>query len=136
MNWAQMQRRMLLSRMGFMWGNKSKRVISTFKEHPWLVSSLVVAMAVTLFFAVRTVAFAIYWSGPAHRDQTLQGWMTPGYVSKSWNVPHTNIEALFKSLELPLERKPIGRIAEENDISLEDLTIQIEAVIATHRANQ
>ena len=62
--------------------------------------------------------------------------MTPGYVSKSWNVPHTNIEALFKSLELPLERKPIGRIAEENDISLEDLTIQIEAVIATHRANQ
>jgi len=123
-------------KMGFMWGNQMKRVVRTFKEHPFLTSSFVIAFAVTLFFVMRMVVFTVYWSDPAHRDQKVQNWMTPGYVSKSWDLPREDIEALFKSLNLPIERKSIGRIADENGISVDELTRQIEAVIAAYRANQ
>lgn len=123
-------------RMGFIWGDSMKRFIRAFKQHPWLVSSVVIAFAVTLFFVVRMVAFAIYWSDPAHRDQQVQGWMTPGYVAKSWGVPREDIRDLFEGLNLTIKPKPIGRIADENDITLDELTAQIEAAIAAYRANQ
>lgn len=122
--------------MGFIWGDRMRRFIGAFKRHPWLVSGVVIAFAVTLFFIVRMVAFAIYWSDPAHRDQRVQGWMTPGYVAKSWGVPREDIRDLFEGLSLPMVPQPIGKIADENDITLDELTAQIEAAIAAHRASQ
>jgi hypothetical protein len=46
-----------------------------------------------LFFAVRLTVFTIYWSDPAHRDQAVEGWMTPGYVARSWDVDPEVIRA-------------------------------------------
>ena len=59
------------------------------RQRPYLVSAFLLACAVTLFFAVRFVTQAIYWSDPAHQNQTVEGWMTVGYIAKSWQVdPH------------------------------------------------
>jgi hypothetical protein len=122
--------------MGFIWGDSMRRFVGAVKQHPWLVSGVVIAFAVTLFFVVRIVVFTIYWSDPAHRDQQVQAWMTPGYVAKSWGVPREDFRDLFDGLNLPMVPKPIGKIAAENDITLVELIAQIEAAIAAHRANQ
>ena len=49
-----------------------------------------VLAAATIFIAIfgfRAVASFVYWQDAAHQFQPIKGWMTPRYVSKSWQVP-------------------------------------------------
>jgi hypothetical protein len=112
-----------------------KRIFAVLREHPWLVGGFLTALGITLFFATRMVVFIIYWSDPAHRDQTIQDWMTPGYVSKSWDVPRDDLKAVFEALDLTSERKTLAQIAAEGGIPVQELTMQIEAAIAASRAS-
>lgn len=104
----------------------------------WLKLAFVGAAAVTVFFAVRLVAFSIFWADPAHRDQTVEGWMTPGYVAHSWHVPH---EVMVDALAIapspdgpPSKRKTIEDLAKQRGIPVAQLIAQIDAAIAMHRA--
>ena len=65
------------------------------QNHRLLLLVFLATSAIALFFAVRLVAFFIYWADPAHRDQDIAGWMTPGYVSQSWDVPRNVIEEVL-----------------------------------------
>ena len=63
-------------------------MIRNFWRHQRVASLIfVVASLAAAFFAVRLVAAWIYWSDPTHRDAAIEGWMTPGYVAQSWDVP-------------------------------------------------
>lgn len=110
-----------------------KRILSAWRKQPVLVTAFVVALALTLFFASRMVIFTIYWSDPAHRDQVLQGWMTPGYIAKSWDIPPEVMLEALADLAPAGSRKTLDQIATDRGISLVELTIQIEAAIAAHR---
>lgn len=94
------------------------------------------ALAATLFFAVRIVIFTIYWSDPAHQDQVVQGWMTPGYVANSWDIPRSELQTALGELARPGERKSLQQLAEEGGVPLSDLLERVEAAIASHRARQ
>jgi hypothetical protein len=50
---------------------------------------LALALLVTLFFAVRLVVHAVYWS--QHRDAELADWMTIGYVAQSYDIERDNL---------------------------------------------
>ena len=52
-----------------------------------LLMGFTAAFAITLFFGIRVISSAIYWNDPAHRNQTIEGWMTIRYVANSWQVP-------------------------------------------------
>jgi hypothetical protein len=110
--------------------------INAWRHHPWLVGGLVAAIIATLFFGTRMVFFTIYWSDPAHRDQEVQGWMTPGYVAHSWDIPRGDLLQALGDLARPGEGKTLEQIAEDNGIPLQELTARIEAVITAHRAGQ
>lgn len=110
------------------------RLLTIWRRHPFLTTGFAAALALTLFFGVRTALFAIYWADPAHRDQALQGWMTPRYVAMSWDVPRDVMERVLAPLARPGDRPTLDRIAAENGISLDELTARIEAAIAAHRA--
>lgn len=106
----------------------------------WLKAAFVGAVAVTVFFVVRLVAFSIFWADPEHRDQTVAGWMTPGYVAHSWHVPR---DVMNDALALPpspdgppAKRKTIEEIAAERGIPVAQLIAQIDAAIAAHRAQE
>ncbi|PRX35030.1 hypothetical protein SAMN05216257_102495 [Meinhardsimonia xiamenensis] len=104
------------------------------KAAPLATLLLALGLAAAGFFTVRTVAFWIYWSDPAHRDQRIEGWMTPGYVAHSWRVPR---EVVFDAIGLapgPGGHRPIEEIAASQGRSTGELIAALEAGIAAWRA--
>ena len=92
------------------------------------------ALAVSLFFAVRLVAFWIYWADPAHQDQAIEPWMTPGYVAHSWGIPR---EIAFEALGLPPAPggpRSLQDLAAERGLSPDALAAELQAAIDAFRA--
>ncbi|MBF9060849.1 hypothetical protein HKCCSP123_16830 [Rhodobacterales bacterium HKCCSP123] len=104
------------------------------RHHRPALIALALALAVAGFFAVRLALFTIYWSDPAHRQQPLAGWMTPGYVARSWDVPVEVIRAALPVSPEAGTRPTLDRIAEQGGIPLPDLIAGIESAIAGARA--
>ena len=87
------------------------------------------AAAVSLFFVLRLGIFWVYWSDPAHRDQPIERWMTPGYIAYSHHVPR---DLIAEALGLTPGRHPhktLEDIAEESGRTVEELKILLNAVI-------
>src|SRR5438445_13770701 len=104
-----------------------------FGRTQWLVTlALVLVLALTGLFAVRTVRRAIYWS--FHRDEAIRPWMSVPYVAHSYRVPP---QVLYEALGIPPQshdRRPIKEIAREQNISLEQLITTLQETIARERA--
>lgn len=104
------------------------------KRHKFLLLAFVLAIATTGFFAVKLVMATVYWSDPAHRDQHIEGWMTPGYIAHSWNVPPDLIAAeLGIQPGGPPKRVTLDDIARDRGVSVDTLTRQIDTAIAAFR---
>jgi hypothetical protein len=70
-------------------------------------------------FLVRGVSQAIYWADPAHHEQPLEGWMTLGYVARSFDVDKA---ALAESLGLDAtahRRRTLESLASDRGQSVE-----------------
>lgn len=105
-------------------------------HHRPAVVGLTLALAVALVFAVRLAVFTIYWSDPAHREQAIEGWMTPGYIARSWEVEP---DVIRDALPLPSDgtadwRPTLDTIAQGQGMPLPDLIADVEAAIAGARA--
>ena len=87
-------------------------------------------------FAVRLVAFWIYWADPAHRQQVIEPWMTPGYVTHSWGVPPDVAAEALGLARGPGGHRPLADIAEERGVSFDALAQELQAAIDTARAAQ
>ena len=116
-----------------------KRTVKPFlrlwRRHRILTSAFVLAMALAIFFAGRTIFFIAYWSDPARHELPPEPWMTIGYVAHSWHVP---VEELARDLNLPPPpkdgpRRSLERLADERDQSFEDFKAEIEASLAELR---
>ncbi|MDA5095709.1 hypothetical protein O2N63_16580 [Aliiroseovarius sp. KMU-50] len=119
--------------MGTMIMSSVRHLKTMWKAAPLATVLLAVTLAAAMFFGVRTVTQAIYWNNPAHIDQPLAGWMTPRYISHSWDIPR---EEMFKILKWDnLETRPgtLGTIADQRGLSLDHLVVEIETGIATYR---
>ncbi|KEO51668.1 hypothetical protein [Thioclava pacifica] len=55
----------------------------------------ILAVVLALFFGGKFVTRAIYWSDPAHRHQSPEPWMTPGYIAKSWHLRIEEVDAIL-----------------------------------------
>ena len=104
------------------------------KRHPYLVTAFSLALAAMLFFTVRLAASMIFWNDRAHLDQPLAGWMTPRYITRSWNVPPDLV-----ATTLALERDGAGRrvtlqdLADQQGRSLESLIEDLKVALSSHR---
>lgn len=108
------------------------------RRAPALSIAFVIALLATLWFGGRATMKAVYWADPAHRDQRIAGWMTPGYVARSWSVPP---EVIAEALDLPppgsgQRPPPLEVLAERRDIPLDSLITALAQAIAEHRALQ
>ena len=100
---------------------------------PWATAGLGLAIAVALFFAVRTALFWAYWADPAHRDEVIAGWMSPRYVATSWHVPPEVVgDALGLDQEKP-RRVTLDQLAQERGVSVTELAAQLETAITAFR---
>ena len=109
--------------------------LDAWNRHPWLVGGFLTAVLLTLFFAARMAFFMIYWSDPAHRDQAVQGWMTPGYVAHSWDIPRDELLPALGDLARPGAGLTLKQMAIESGVPLSELIDRIEAVIDAHRTD-
>lgn len=102
------------------------------RRHPLLALCFVLALALTLFFAGRFVVQVVYWSNPDHQQQKVQGWMTVGYIGKSWGLPPREIDALA-GLPPPEQGKPftLEQIARDRGVPVADVIAQVEAALET-----
>jgi hypothetical protein len=106
-------------------------------RHRWLLLGFVLAVALTLFFAIRAVVFSLYWTDPAHRDEAIAGWMTPRYIAYSWEVPPEVIgEALGLQPDGNSRRMTIGEYARETGTSVEDVAARLTGAITAYRAER
>ena len=108
-------------------------LIRIWRAAPIATVILGLALVVSLFFAVRLAAFWIYWADPAHQDQAIAGWMTPGYVAHSWDVPR---EVVFEALDLPArpgEPVTLDALAAERGLPVDRLAADLRAAIAAER---
>lgn len=113
-------------------------MLQLWRQRPILVSGFVLACALTLFFLGRFTVQAIYWSNPDHHNQSVQGWMTVGYVGKSWDLDPREIDALA-GLPLPEQKgrpQPLAEIAEDRGVPVQQVIADVEKAIATLRAQQ
>ena len=112
------------------------RLLSAWRKAPWLQSAFALALALTLFFGGRFVADAVYWADPRHQDQPIAGWMTPGYIAMSWDIPRDVMLELLPRPEGQRGRNRLDEIAANRDVPLATLIDEIEAAIQSYRETQ
>lgn len=112
-------------------------MISRFKaawaKAPWLMSGFALALALTLLFGARMISSAIYWADPSHNDQVIEGWMTPGYVAMSWDVPRELLRDVVDVTPDSGWHPRLQDIAAERGIPFSTLSAEIEAAIILYR---
>lgn len=106
------------------------------KQRPFLVAAFVLATALTLFFSVRLVARAVYWSDPAHQNEMVQEWMTVGYIARSWHINPTELD---EAAGLPDPRvkghpQPLIEIAKDRGVPVSQVIDEVTAAIAAIKA--
>ncbi len=100
------------------------------RRHPLALTAFVAAAALALFFLGRTVFFIAYWSDPAQRDRAIEGWMTPGYVARSWHVPREVVGAALGLEPGSGQRQTLDQIARARGIPVEQLVAELTAAVA------
>lgn len=101
------------------------------RTHPYVVSGFFLATAVALFFLVRIVWSAVYWS--SHHYETVKPWMTIGYIARSWDLNPHELNALA---HLPGQGQyghspPLSEIAGDSGTPVAEVIKQVETAIAT-----
>ena len=109
--------------------------MKVWRRHPVLTTGFVLAVVVMLAFAVRFGVQVVYWSTAAHQNQQVQGWMTIGYVAKSWHLEAPRLDALA-GLPGPHEKghpQSLKEIAEDRGDFVDDLADRVDAAALGRR---
>jgi hypothetical protein len=106
-------------------------MLKLWRTRPVLTSAFVLACVLTLFFALRVVYGAVYWAN--HKNVDVRGWMTVGYIAKSWDLKGPDLDALAR-LPTPKVKghpQPLAEIAKDRGVPVADVIAEVEAAIAT-----
>ncbi len=106
------------------------------RQHKALSLAFLLATVVTIFFLIRTTVSFVYWSNPDYVDQPIAGWMTPLYVSKSWDLPPDVVaNALSLERSFGVGRTTLDQIADQQGRDLEALIRDFSIAVETFRTN-
>lgn len=106
------------------------------RRHRLLVLAFIAALLVTAFFAVRLLAFTVYWADPAHRAQPVEGWMTPRYVAHSYNLSHDVVRDVLDLDAGDGKRRTLAEITKTSDLTLEEIQRRIDEAARVQRGGQ
>jgi hypothetical protein len=110
------------------------RLWQLWRARPILTSAFLLACGLTLFFTGFTVYRTVYWAN--HREEPVSGWMTVGYVGRSWGLDPRQIDAVAGLLP-PEERghpQTLADIARNRDVPVDEIIAEVEAAISALRA--
>lgn len=98
-----------------------------------LLSGFVLAALITLFFTVRAVFFAVHMMDPDRALRPVEGWMTPRYISRAYDIPRDDMLLLLHLGPEDKPRQPLAKLAAARGIPLAELVAEIEAAIVDRR---
>lgn len=106
-----------------------RRLAFLWARHRLPLIGLLAALCLAALFAARFLFFAAYWSDPANRALTIEGWMTPGYVAHAHGLPP---EFLREGLGLARSgpRLTLEEIAAARGMSSAALIAELEAILS------
>ncbi|PLW74902.1 hypothetical protein [Cohaesibacter celericrescens] len=102
------------------------------KEQPVALSAFVLAIALLVFFGGRFVFGFIYFHDPAHRNQALEPWMTPRYVSLSYAIPPEIVQDVMELEDMGRPRVKLDEVTAKLGISLAELQERVWAAKKSH----
>lgn len=112
-----------------------RRLLRLWTLAPVATVLLVLALAATLLFGLRSVLLWHDRHDRIVREQPVAAWMTPGYVAHSWQLPRqVVIETLALDPKAGPPRETLADLAEERGVPVDSLIAELEAAIARHRA--
>lgn len=101
--------------------------------HRILRTGFVLALALTLLFAVRITLSAVHWNDPENSDAPIEGWMPLGYVARSWDVPRETLADALNIEPGTVARRTLDRIADDQGLPVETLILTLQQAITAHR---
>ncbi|PTV94794.1 hypothetical protein C8J27_10662 [Rhodobacter aestuarii] len=113
------------------------------REQRGALIAFVLAALLAAFFGGRIVVRTLYWANPEHQHQAPEGWMTPGYIARSWHLPVEQVDGVLgieNGPELVGKGPPtLDRIARKINVPLPDLIARLEtglpALVAAKQAD-
>jgi hypothetical protein len=104
-------------------------MIRLWRSRPILTTAFLLACALTLFFAVRFVVQAVYWS--SHQEEPVQPWMTVGYVARSWGLDPHEIDELagLPTPDVKGHSQPLSEIAKDRGVQVETVIEAVETAV-------
>lgn len=98
---------------------------------------LVLALVGMVFFAMRAMMVTNAWHDHPHPQDPIAGWMTPRYISRSWQVPPEIVaQALALETDGSGRKITLAELAAERGTDLDTLTAALTAAIAAYRDQQ
>lgn len=111
-----------------------RRLPYLWKEHRVLSVAFFIAVIVTSLFLFRTIFGMIYWADPKHQDRDLEAWMTPRYISMSYQLPRGEVLAALGIAEGDLRRPmTLRKISDLTGAELSEMEISVEAAAERFR---
>jgi hypothetical protein len=110
------------------------RVGELWRQNRVLLIGFAITLLVTLFFAVRLVVHAVYWS--QHRDAELAEWMTIGYVAQSYHVERDDLARAVGLEPGSGRRLTLAEIARRTGRSVGEIETALLSAIQAERAKE
>ncbi len=97
---------------------------------------LLLALVLTAGFGTRMVVATLFWSDPSHWQEEPAGWMTIGFISKSWRIPpDVLIDALSTDARVT-GRMRLEELATRLNISTDELLDDVAQILAEQERQQ
>ena len=110
--------------------------LKSFTRQQWLpIAGFLGSFCLAISFAFTFLADAIHFNNSENRDIALEGWMTPKYVMLSYDLPRPIVLEALGIKPIPNSRpQRMLEIAENLDLTLEELTQRIRVTASVYRA--
>ncbi len=95
---------------------------------------LVLAVAATGFFTVRSVIFTRHWKDFPQGELAIEGWMTPGFVAHAWHVPPEVVLAALDAPRRPAHPLNLDELATQKGMTTEALIAELQRVLQAYDA--
>lgn len=105
-------------------------MIRLWRRQPIATTAFVLALVLALFFGVRLVSRAIYWSDPAHIHQPPEAWMTLGYLGRSWHVDPAELAAVLDLDPAARRGRRLEEIAADQGVPVQTVIDRLTARLA------
>lgn len=97
------------------------------RRHRALTVALVLASLLALLFGLRLAHSAIHWSD--RRDAPIAGWMTLGFISRSWDVDRDTLADALGVEAPPGKRLTLEAIAARTGKPLAEVKATVERTL-------